>query len=112
MAERVGFEPTCRFWRQDAFEAPPLRPLRYLSRTTSLAKHPNPGRITRGPTSAPVAKELLHELPGLRREHAGDDDQPMVESRVLVRALGGLDRAGLRLGGAENQCPDPRVDDG
>jgi hypothetical protein len=31
LAERVGFEPTCRFWRQDAFEAPPLRPLRYLS---------------------------------------------------------------------------------
>ena len=36
MAERVGFEPTCRFWRQDAFEAPPLRPLRYLSAVTSL----------------------------------------------------------------------------
>ena len=30
MAERVGFEPTCPFG-QDAFEAPPLRPLRYLS---------------------------------------------------------------------------------
>ena len=31
LAERVGFEPTCRLSRQDAFEAPPLRPLRYLS---------------------------------------------------------------------------------
>ncbi len=30
LAERVGFEPTCPFG-QDAFEAPPLRPLRYLS---------------------------------------------------------------------------------
>ena len=30
MAERVGFEPTCPCG-QDAFEAPPLRPLRYLS---------------------------------------------------------------------------------
>src|SRR5215510_7572532 len=30
VAERVGFEPTCPFG-QDAFEAPPLRPLRYLS---------------------------------------------------------------------------------
>ena len=34
MAERVGFEPTCPFG-QDAFEAPPLRPLRYLSVTYS-----------------------------------------------------------------------------
>jgi hypothetical protein len=31
VAERGGFEPPCRFRRQDAFEAPPLRPLRYLS---------------------------------------------------------------------------------
>ncbi len=31
LAERVGFEPTCRLPRQDAFEAPPLQPLRYLS---------------------------------------------------------------------------------
>jgi hypothetical protein len=30
VAERVGFEPTCPCG-QDAFEAPPLRPLRYLS---------------------------------------------------------------------------------
>ena len=30
LAERVGFEPTCPCG-QDAFEAPPLRPLRYLS---------------------------------------------------------------------------------
>jgi hypothetical protein len=30
MAERVGFEPTCPFG-QHAFEARPLRPLRYLS---------------------------------------------------------------------------------
>jgi hypothetical protein len=30
VSERVGFEPTCPFG-QDAFEAPPLRPLRYLS---------------------------------------------------------------------------------
>ena len=36
MAERVGFEPTCPCG-QDAFEAPPLRPLRYLSVFTTLA---------------------------------------------------------------------------
>jgi hypothetical protein len=38
MAERVGFEPTCPCG-QDAFEAPPLRPLRYLSVVTHLDLH-------------------------------------------------------------------------
>ena len=36
LAERVGFEPTCPFG-QDAFEAPPLRPLRYLSVIEAVA---------------------------------------------------------------------------
>jgi hypothetical protein len=36
LAERVGFEPTCPCG-QDAFEAPPLRPLRYLSVIAAVA---------------------------------------------------------------------------
>src|SRR5688572_22595295 len=49
MAERVGFEPTCPCG-QDAFEAPPLPPLRYLSalsgpcQSQELSIIPNRGR--------------------------------------------------------------------
>src|SRR5215470_13521656 len=41
VSERVGFEPTCPFG-QDAFEAPPLRPLRYLSITYFARGAPPP----------------------------------------------------------------------
>ena len=36
LAERVGFEPTCRFCRQTDFESVPLRPLRYRSRNRKM----------------------------------------------------------------------------
>ena len=48
MAERVGFEPTCPFG-QHAFEARPLRPLRYLSALGRLSRSPELSIIAFGP---------------------------------------------------------------
>ena len=53
LAERVGFEPTCPCG-QDAFEAPPLRPLRYLSVLTTLAV---------GYADSPPALAYAHSTP-------------------------------------------------
>src|SRR6188508_2013361 len=44
LAERVGFEPTCPCG-QDAFEAPPLRPLRYLSVFSCATSQAGPQRV-------------------------------------------------------------------
>jgi hypothetical protein len=62
LAERVGFEPTCPCG-QDAFEAPPLRPLRYLSVITSLGG---------GPFNIPhlAARSRPASRPSLRRSLA------------------------------------------
>ena len=61
--------------RQDAFEAPPLRPLRYLS--------------ARGEPSlylpAPALEELLDDRAALLFEHAGNDLDAMIEERQFVR---------------------------
>src|SRR5687768_6741436 len=114
MAERVGFEPTCPCG-QDAFEAPPLRPLRYLSvywrarvafgdfapparlsslhsaRASSLA--PLRSRLAIAVATgdwqlfcAPLLKEVLHHGATVFLEHSPDRFNPMVERRVFVRA--------------------------
>ena len=51
MAERVGFEPTCPFG-QDAFEAPPLRPLLYSLRSEPSSSLRARGRLRRLPSGA------------------------------------------------------------
>ena len=76
------------------------------SRSTRIARE---GRVGRPIPPAAIAEELLHDGPRFCREDAGDDAQPVIERRVLVRALRGLDRAGLGLGRAEHQRVDPRV---
>jgi hypothetical protein len=58
---------------------------------------------------APGRKELLNDLPAFRRQHAGNDTHAMIERRMLVRVLGGFNRAGLGLRHAEHQFRDPRV---
>jgi hypothetical protein len=85
MAERVGFEPTCPFG-QDAFEAPPLRPLRYLSiiqirsvgpfsiphLPPSLGdnRHPSFGAAGRCALGAPSTLSLVEGSPRTRASRA------------------------------------------
>src|SRR5438477_4648367 len=102
---------------QDAFEAPPLRPLRYLSgsvcraaagdRLRALAsvptgrKHiiihapPPPSALRRDRRRLPTAlEELLDELAAGLLEHAAGDEEPVVESRRVERTHGRCERAG------------------
>src|SRR5262245_5168480 len=103
MAERVGFEPTCRFWRQDAFEAPPLRPLRYLSAPDSLTN------AQKDLPLPPGCKETLNQAGAFLRENARHDHEAMVEPGKFVRTAGGLNRARFRLGCAVHECADTGV---
>ena len=77
---------------QDAFEAPPLRPLRYLSglvRAGLAARlYENislylPCRSRRAPL---LTKELLDGRAALVFEHTAGHHEPVVETRVLERA--------------------------
>jgi hypothetical protein len=121
MAERVGFEPTCPFG-QDAFEAPPLRPLRYLSDGTSdrpaldragrlrqFSILPRTDRIGQCPRSAVVSQFESAPLGGSICErraiglHCRHDDRP---SRCVLRGddsrrtLLGLEAWGLAAAGS------------
>ena len=91
MAERVGFEPTCPFG-QDAFEAPPLRPLRYLSEAGNARgptlKYTNSQQKRARPLSTSTLEERLHQLPALGFANAGDHLEPMIVSRQLATAHG------------------------
>src|SRR5690606_22182216 len=107
MAERVGFEPTCPFG-QDAFEAPPLRPLRYLSaRVGPRSGRPEPPIIAAIPWrrrprptlpgSPSLAKERLDERAAFRFEHPAHDLQAMVQAGGFVGRLCRAERAGAWL---------------
>src|SRR5262245_28066628 len=125
MAERVGFEPTCPFG-QDAFEAPPLRPLRYLSVEASCAEADRPlyqlGRdagiprtfssVVRGdPRRDPAmccgpslqSGEVLGDSPALLVGEApsqgAHDVCPIIASRAALELRQLLDDVGLTLSG-------------
>src|SRR5512141_2901002 len=54
-----------------------------------------------------LAEELLHRRAAFIVEHAADDGEPVVQGRVLVRALCRRHRARFRFGRAVHQCADP-----
>src|SRR6516164_9312666 len=77
---------------QDAFEAPPLRPLRYLS----AASRSRPDlRLYQRP--APLPEERLHQLAARVLEHAADGGETMVQTRKLAAPDRRDERTGLGL---------------
>src|SRR5258708_3096463 len=127
MRKKVGGEGGIRtpvpITRQDAFEAPPLRPLRYLSLfPCSTLAHLTVVRTGKLLPPAfrllppafyllpPVAEERLHDLAAVGFEHAARRLDAVIERRMFVRPHRRLDRAGLRLRRAIDQPRDPRVD--
>jgi hypothetical protein len=93
MAERVGFEPTCPCG-QDAFEAPPLRPLRYLSVSwrarVAFGDFAPPARVSslhyaRTPLLAPFRSLSLPLTAGASRR--SPRARPLKPSRPFVRRL-------------------------
>ena len=79
MAERVGFEPTCPCG-QDAFEAPPLRPLRYLSEAGRAYTEPS---VYNG-----AGVELGREEPLAERQESSwhaPNCRPILRRSLLVR---------------------------
>ena len=81
MAERVGFEPTCRFRdktlsrrpRYDHFGTSPL----VVCKAPRTRHHPE--------LYPPGLEELLQQLPGGLLEHAPGDREPMVQPVELER---------------------------
>jgi hypothetical protein len=78
--------------RQDAFEAPPLRPLRYLSVRRMRARstfyysppsppHDGPANLRKKTTRSRTAftEEPLHQRTALLFPYAGGDREPVVE---------------------------------
>ena len=64
--------------RQDAFEAPPLRPLRYLSAEVCC-----PPELKLRPTAA-LSKERLQLCAAFRSENAAHHRKPVVEGGLFV----------------------------
>src|SRR3990172_11040513 len=95
---------------QDAFEAPPLQPLRYLS----------VGRVLAGPTTslssllnivAPIPEEVLHQLATIVLQDARDDGQP-VRDPYALQIQNGFHRTKFGLRRPINQGAHPGVNDG
>src|SRR5207244_1613199 len=96
--------------RQDAFEASPLRPLRYLSERQMRVKRtfhyspPEPRTPSPEPPApshqclSPFLKKGSDEIAALVLEHARDDLKPVVEPRQIAAAHRGTERARLGLG--------------
>src|SRR6266850_5738357 len=103
LAERVGFEPTCRL---------PDKTLSRRPRYDHFGTSPVEGRAL-NTTLYPAlfAEELLDEFPGLFLAHAAGDAEAMVQPRRVERAHGRHQRAGLRLRGSINHVPNTRVDE-
>src|SRR6267143_6529638 len=103
LAERVGFEPTCRL---------PDKTLSRRPRYDHFGTSPVEGRAL-NTTLYPAlfAEELLDEFPGLFLAHAAGDAEAMVQPRRVERAHGRHQRAGLRFRRSVDDASDARMDE-
>src|ERR1700730_13298014 len=100
--------------RQDAFEAPPLRPLRYLSgRQPSYPYYrvpPGACLSNRNTLLAPNTEKRLQQRTAFLPADARDNFEPVVVPGQIAAAHGRADGAGLRLRRAVHQRRDASMD--